>query len=111
MRKNIILLIIHLMCALIMGTAFVWSILNTLEIGLIIILGLSTLCWIVPAINNFIDIIEMMESVILKCPKCNKKIQYKNWFVWVLHSPMHWFGKRHTKCHCCGKRSWMKREK
>lgn len=52
-----------------------------------------------------------MKPIILKCPKCNKKIMYMNWFDWVLHSPMHWFGKRYTKCFMCGQYSWMKKEK
>ena len=52
-----------------------------------------------------------MKFVFFKCPKCRQNFAYKNWFVWVLHSPMHWFGKRYTKCRHCDKRSWMKREK
>ena len=52
-----------------------------------------------------------MKEVILKCPKCGKQTVYKNWFIWVLHSPMHWFGKRYVKCQHCGLSSYMKREK
>lgn len=51
-----------------------------------------------------------MKEVILQCPNCYGTFDFKNWFVWVLHSPMHWFGKRYTKCIYCGKWSWMKRE-
>ena len=51
-----------------------------------------------------------MEPVILRCPKCGEKILYKNYFMWMLCSPMHWFGKRYTKCHCCGRWNYMKKE-
>ena len=47
----------------------------------------------------------------IKCKHCGKITTYKSWFDWVLHSPMHWFGKRFTKCYLCGKRSWVRREK
>ena len=50
-----------------------------------------------------------MEPIILTCPKCGEINTYKNWFDWVLHSPMHWFSKRYTKCQHCGIKSWMKR--
>ena len=111
MKNKIILLIIHLICDISFGSVFVLAIFEALEVGALILLGLSTTCWLVATIIDFIEIIEMMETVYLRCPKCNKKIQYKNWFDWMLHSPMHWFSKRYTKCHCCNKWSWMKREK
>jgi hypothetical protein len=50
-----------------------------------------------------------MKRIALMCPKCNNIFTYKNWFVWVLHSPFHWFGKRHTKCPHCKQKSWMGR--
>lgn len=49
-----------------------------------------------------------MKRIALMCPKCDNVFIY-NWFVWVLHSPFHWFGKRYTKCPHCGKRSWLRR--
>ena len=52
-----------------------------------------------------------MKKVILKCPYCGERTRYKNWFDWVLHSPMHWFSRRYIKCQYCGEKSWMKREK
>ena len=51
-----------------------------------------------------------MKEVILQCPNCYGTFDFKNWFVWVLHSPMHWFGKRYTKCIYCGRWSWMGQE-
>lgn len=52
-----------------------------------------------------------MKEVILQCPKCGHKFELKNYLVWMIVAPMHWFGKRYTKCYLCGKRSWMKKEK
>lgn len=52
-----------------------------------------------------------MKHVKLICPKCGYVFSFKNYWHWVLRSPMHWFGKRYTKCIYCGKRGWMKREK
>lgn len=52
-----------------------------------------------------------MKPVYVRCPKCGVKNYFKSWFDWVLHTPFHWFGKRLTKCHLCGKKSYMKREK
>ena len=52
-----------------------------------------------------------MKEVVVTCPNCCGRFDFKNWFIWVLHSPMHWFGKRYTKCIYCGKWSWMKRVK
>ena len=49
--------------------------------------------------------------VILKCPKCECGFHYNNYWQWILHSPMHWFGRRYTQCPWCSKKSWMKREK
>ena len=45
-----------------------------------------------------------MKKVILRCPKCSKNTIFNNWFIWVLHSPFHWFRKRYTKCAACGKK-------
>ena len=111
MRNKIILLITHLISAIFCGATFVWSILNSLEIGFIILIGIATTCWLGCAIIDFVELVEMMEPVFLRCPKCNKKIMYNNWFVWLFYSPIHWFGSRYTKCHCCGKWSYMKRIK
>lgn len=52
-----------------------------------------------------------MKEVFLTCPKCGKLIVFKNWIAWVICSPFHWFGKRYTKCHMCGKKSWIGRNK
>ena len=52
----------------------------------------------------------------LTCPKCAASWQW-GYFKWILKAPFHWFNfttwrdKRYTKCPCCGKRSWMYREK
>lgn len=52
-----------------------------------------------------------MKQVRVICPNCWATMWFKNWFVWVWHSPIHWFGKRLTKCNACGQRSYMKRVK
>ena len=51
-----------------------------------------------------------MKEVILNCPNCGRRFVKRNWIVWVLVAPFHWFGKRYTKCPTCGKWSWIKRE-
>lgn len=52
-----------------------------------------------------------MKEVVVTCPNCCGRFSFDNWFIWVLYSPMHWFGKRYTKCIYCGKWNWMKKEK
>ena len=52
-----------------------------------------------------------MKPVYVRCPKCGVKNYFKSYWNWVLHTPFHWFGKRLTKCHLCGQRSYMKRVK
>jgi uncharacterized OB-fold protein len=52
-----------------------------------------------------------MKRIVLKCPKCGQVQSYKNWFIWVLNTPFHWFGKRYTKCRGCGEYSFMKKER
>ena len=50
-----------------------------------------------------------MKKIVLKCPNCGHVIFYKNWLVWAIYTPFHWFGKRYTKCQLCEKKSWMER--
>ena len=107
MRKNIILLIMHLVCAIVCGLALGY----TLNILCIVLLCIATASWFGCAVIDFIAIVDKMKPINLICPKCFTIVQYKNWFDWILHSPIHWFGKRYTECHCCGKWSYMKREK
>jgi endogenous inhibitor of DNA gyrase (YacG/DUF329 family) len=52
-----------------------------------------------------------MKEVFVVCPDCKKAIAYKNWFIWVLRTPFHWFNKRRIKCPWCGKRAYVKRMK
>ena len=112
MRSKIILLITHLICAITCGVAFVGClIIDPTLVVPIVFAGLTTACWLGCAIIDILEIIEMAEIVTVKCPKCGKKSFFRNWFTWILRSPMHGFGKRYTKCHICGKWSYMKREK
>ena len=52
----------------------------------------------------------------LTCPKCAASWQW-GYLKWIIKAPFHWFNfitwrdKRYTRCPCCGKRSWMNREK
>lgn len=52
-----------------------------------------------------------MKKVELTCPKCNGPFIIRNYFIWILKSPFHWFGKRLTRCPWCGEKSYMKRER
>ena len=52
-----------------------------------------------------------MKPIIFKCPKCGCQFGFTNYLWWIWYAPMHWLGKRYTKCHMCGQRSWIKREK
>ena len=52
-----------------------------------------------------------MKEVKVICPKCGVRMTYKNWFIWILHTPFHWFGKRLTKCSGCGEYSYMRRDR
>lgn len=52
-----------------------------------------------------------MKQVLVICPKCKKAMAYKNWFVWILRTPFHWFNKRKIKCFHCGERAYVKRVK
>lgn len=52
-----------------------------------------------------------MKTVTVYCPKCGHKIVYRNWFMWILNTPFHWFGARRIKCINCGIRSYVKRGK
>ena len=44
----------------------------------------------------------------LICPKCKKKVIFKNYFAWIIRTPFHYFGSRKTKCPYCKEISWMK---
>jgi endogenous inhibitor of DNA gyrase (YacG/DUF329 family) len=52
-----------------------------------------------------------MKQVFVVCPECKKALVYKNWFIWVLRTPFHWFNKRKIKCPWCGKRAYVDRLK
>ena len=51
-----------------------------------------------------------MKQIKLTCPKCGNIMYYKNWFIWILHTPFHWFGKRRVRCTKCGIRSYIRKE-
>ena len=50
-----------------------------------------------------------MKEIIVICPECGNTIKYKNWIVWILKCPFHWFGKRRIKCKNCGARTYAAR--
>lgn len=52
-----------------------------------------------------------MKEVKVICPKCGNQIIYKNWFSWILHTPVHWFGKRRHACPQCHVKFYAKRGK
>lgn len=52
-----------------------------------------------------------MKMVKLICPVCRAHFTYKNYLVWVLSTPFHWFLKRKTKCPVCDSYSYMSRVK
>ena len=49
-----------------------------------------------------------MKLVKIDCPKCKATFFYKNYWVWVLQTPFHYFNKRKTKCPHCGEWSWVR---
>ena len=51
-----------------------------------------------------------MKQIKTICPHCGASLHYKNYIVWVLKTPFHWFGKRLAKCSCCGRWSYMTRQ-
>lgn len=51
-----------------------------------------------------------MKEVKVICPKCGHCMTYKNYWIWILHTPFHWFGKRRVVCTNCGICSYMARE-
>jgi DNA-directed RNA polymerase subunit RPC12/RpoP len=50
-----------------------------------------------------------MRKVGVICPECGHTIIYKNWFIWVLRNPFHWFNKRKVKCPKCGHKAYLAR--
>jgi ribosomal protein L33 len=48
-----------------------------------------------------------MKRIMVYCPNCKQCTIYKNWFVWILRTPFHWFGKRKFKCSNCGKSTYV----
>jgi hypothetical protein len=51
-----------------------------------------------------------MKKILVTCPNCKCKIEFKNWFVWIFYTPFHWFGKRKVKCPLCECKNYVKRE-
>lgn len=61
-------------------------------------------------IENRIAKIIKMKKILVTCPNCKCKIEFKNWFVWIFYTPFHWFGKRKVKCSLCGCKNYVKKE-
>lgn len=49
-----------------------------------------------------------MKRIMVHCPNCHKVTIYRNWFIWILRTPFHWFGKRRSKCPHCGHKAYVK---
>ena len=49
-----------------------------------------------------------MKRIMVYCSKCEKAYLYKNWFIWILRTPFHGFGKRRSKCPHCGHKAYVK---
>ena len=52
-----------------------------------------------------------MKQITVICPKCMTHIHFEDWFIWILKTPFHWFGKRKVKCPVCGAYAYMSRVK
>lgn len=48
-----------------------------------------------------------MKIITVVCPNCNHIIYYKNWFIWVLRTPFHWFSRRRFKCPICYEKAYV----
>lgn len=114
MKKKFLILVSHLIAAV----AFGWFTLKIDDMFYSVWGGVITACWFICAIIDIAEIIETLEPITLKCPKCNKKFMFRNCWCWIWKSPFHWLhwdkatkrirDYRKTKCPCCGQKSWIK---